>query len=161
MLFRSIGCEHLGCFIGGLAGYYVNPDGSYRIPENRDWVFSEWPATEVMNRAFDIIEVDERLQVTSWVFGGNMVIHHDLYMKVPFDPSITRGEDIDYLINARFLGYEFFLDNKLWIRHLPPPKTSPLWQRFREDLDRFIYTREKLKCQELFTGGFKIGRAHV
>jgi glycosyltransferase involved in cell wall biosynthesis len=144
---ENIGGEHLGRFIGGLAGYYVNPNGDYRIPPNRDSIFAEWPAVEYMNRAFDIIAGEERLQVTPWVFGGNMVIHRELYTKVAFDPHVTRGEDIDYLINAKFLGYDFFLDNTLWIRHLPPPKTAPLWRRFREDLDRFIYTREKLRSQ--------------
>jgi glycosyltransferase involved in cell wall biosynthesis len=145
---RVIGGEHRGRFVGGLAGYYVNRDGGYRVPENRDWIYSEWPAVSAMNEAFETIESGERLQVTPWVFGGNMVVHSDLYNKVAFDPCVTRGEDIDYLINSRFLGYDFFLDNQLWIRHLPPPKSAPLWRRFREDLDRFIYTREKLRSQE-------------
>jgi hypothetical protein len=154
---ENIGGEYRGRFVGGMAGYYVNADGSYRVPENRDWVFSEWPAAEAMNRAFDIIEAGERLQATPWVFGGNMVVHRDLFLRVAFDPNVTRGEDIDYLINAKFLGYDFFLDNTLWIRHLPPPKTAPPWRRFREDLDRFIYTREKLRTQEPVGGERAVG----
>lgn len=149
---ENIGREYRGRFVGGLAGYYVNSDGSYLLPPNREWVFAEWPAAEYMNRAFGIIESPERLQVTPWVFGGNMVIHRELFMKVAFDPHVPRGEDIDYLINARFFGFEFLLDNTLWIRHLPPPKTAPLWRRFREDLDRFLYTREKLRSQEPVPG---------
>jgi hypothetical protein len=145
---ENIGGEYHGRLIGGLAGYYVNPNGEYSVPENRDPVFSEWPSVENMNRAFDIIEGGERLKVTPWVFGGNMVVHRDLYMRVAFDPRVTRGEDIDYLVNAKFFDCDFMLDNTLWIRHLPPPKTAPLWRRFREDLDRFIYCREKLRSQE-------------
>ena len=145
---ENIGGEHRGRFIGGLAGYYVNRDGDYRLPENREWVFSEWPAVECMNRAFEIIPGRERLVVTPWVFGGNMVVHRELYRRVAFDPYVPRGEDIDYLVNAKFLGYDFLLDRTLWIRHLPPPKTAPLWRRFREDLDRFVYGREKLRRQE-------------
>lgn len=147
-----LGSEYRGRFVGGLAGYYVNPDGGYLLPRSADWVFAEWPAAEYMNRAFTIIEVGERLKPTPWVFGGNMCIHRELFTRVAFDPRVTRGEDIDYLINARFLGYDFFLDNTLWIRHFPPPKTAPLWRRFREDLDRFIYTREKLRSQEAVEG---------
>ncbi|MDI6829998.1 MAG: hypothetical protein QME88_01555 [Actinomycetota bacterium] len=144
---QNIGEDGGGGPILGIAGYYVNPDGSYRVPPNRDPVLAEWPAAERMNRAFDIIAGGERLKPTPWVFGGNMVIHRGLFMRVAFDPLVTRGEDIDYLVNARFLGHLFLLDNTLWIRHLPPPKTAPLWRRFREDLDRFIYSRAKLRCQ--------------
>lgn len=145
---ENIGSRHRGYFVGGMAGYYVNRDGGYLLPEQKDWVFSQWPAVEAMNRAFAVIEGGERLAEVPWVFGGNMIIHRELGLRVCFDPRITRGEDIDYLINARFLGYRFFLDRTLWIRHLPPPKRAPLWRRFREDLDRFVYTREKLRSQD-------------
>lgn len=145
---QNIGEEREGGLVLGIAGYYVNPDGGYRVPPNRDPVMTEWPAIECMNRAFDIIEGGERLKRTPWVFGGNMAIHRDLFKRVAFDPLVARGEDIDYLVNAKFLGHHFKLDNTLWIKHLPPPKTSPLWRRFREDLDRFIYSREKLRRQE-------------
>jgi hypothetical protein len=145
---ENIGGEYRGRPVVGLAGYYVNPNSDYRVPVNRDPVFAEWPAAEHMNRAFDIIAGGERLKVTPWVFGGNMVVHRDLFMCIAFDPRVTRGEDIDYLVNAKFFGHDFLLDNTLWIRHLPPPKTAPPWRRFREDLDRFIYSREKLRCQQ-------------
>ncbi|MEW6552869.1 MAG: hypothetical protein AB1384_01100 [Actinomycetota bacterium] len=144
---ENIGGEHDGRFVGGLAGYYVNANGDYRVPPNRDPVFAEWPAAEYMSRAFDIIAGGERLEVTPWVFGGNMVVHRDLFTRIAFDPNVTRGEDIDYLINAKFFGHDWLLDSTLWIRHLPPPKTAPLWRRFREDLDRFVYSREKLRRQ--------------
>jgi len=67
-----------------------------------------------------------------------MVIHKNLYQIVPFDPNIPRGEDIDYLINAKMFGFDFFLDNKLSIKHLPPQKTHSIWKRTREDIYRFI-----------------------
>ncbi|MDD3717948.1 MAG: hypothetical protein PHP28_04710 [Actinomycetota bacterium] len=144
---ENIGRERGGRPVFGIAGYYVNPNGSYRVPANRDPVFAEWPAAEYMNRAFDIIAGGERLKPTPWVFGGNMVVHRELFTRVAFDPNVTRGEDIDYLTSAKFFGHDFMLDNTLWIRHLPPPKTAPPWRRFREDLDRFIYSREKLRGQ--------------
>jgi hypothetical protein len=142
-----IGTEFQGRFVGGLAGVYVNADGSVFLPPQRDWVFSFWPSVESMNAAFRAIGEGEGLRVTPWVFGGNMVIHRELFMRVAFDPRVTRGEDIDYLINARMLGYRFFLHPGLRVRHLPPPKTAPLWRRFREDVDRFFYTREKISSR--------------
>ncbi len=145
---ENIGGEYRGSFIGGLAGVYINRDDNYRLPPNRDPVLAEWPAVEYMNKAFDIIDGGERLEVTPWVFGGNMVVHRELFTRVAFDPNVTRGEDIDYLLNAKFFGSDFLLDKELRIRHLPPPKTAPLWRRFREDLDRFIYSRAKLRAQK-------------
>ncbi len=152
---HSIGDVFESSFVWGLAGYYVNADGNYFLPENRDWVYSEWPAVKAMNEAFKIIESGDGLKITPWVFGGNMVIHRNLYTRLAFDPNITRGEDIDYLINARFLGYYFFLDSRLWIRHLAPVKTAPKWRRFREDVDRFLYTRAKLRSQNPELAGWR------
>jgi glycosyltransferase involved in cell wall biosynthesis len=154
---ENIGGEHKGRFIGGLAGVYVNADNNFLLPPNRDPVFAEWPAVEYMNRAFAVIDRGERLEVTPWVFGGNMVVHRELFIRVAFDPNVTRGEDIDYLVNAKFFGHDFLLDKELRIRHLPPPKTSPLWRRFREDLDRFIYSRAKLRAQQVGEGRCIVG----
>ena len=95
-----IGGEWKGGFVGGLAGYYVNPDGGYLVKEPQEWIWSEWPAAREMNRAFGIIEGGERLKPTTWVFGGNMVVHRRLYSRFAFDPHVRRGEDIDYLINC-------------------------------------------------------------
>ncbi|RJP29405.1 MAG: hypothetical protein C4536_11395 [Actinobacteria bacterium] len=149
---ENIGGEHRGRFVGGLAGVYINRDDSYLLPPNRDPVFAEWPAVEYMNRAFAIIAGGERLAVTPWVFGGNMVVHRELFTRVAFDPNVTRGEDIDYLVNAKFFGSDFLLDKELRIRHLPPPKTAPPWRRFREDMDRFVYSRAKLRAQRAGEG---------
>jgi len=154
---ENIGGEYRGRSVYGLAGVYVNADDYWRLPPNRDPVLAEWPAVEYMNRAFDIIAGGERLQTTPWVFGGNMVVHRELFTRVSFDPNVTRGEDIDYLVNAKFFGHDFLLDRELRIRHLPPPKTAPLWRRFREDLDRFIYSRAKLQGQEPGDGRRLVG----
>ena len=110
-----------------------------------------------MNRGFrEIIGKEPRLKKTPFVFGGNMVIHKKLFTKVPFDPDVTRGEDIDYLMNAKMFGYEFYLDNKLAIKHLPPPKPHPTWRRIREDILRFFYEREKIRKQREISGMRKI-----
>jgi hypothetical protein len=78
--------------------------------------------------------------------GGNMVFHRDLFRRVCFDPGITRGEDIDYLINARLEGIRWWFDPALTILHLPPRHLeTPAYQRTREDVLRFIYEREKLR----------------
>jgi hypothetical protein len=73
-----------------------------------------------------------------------------LFTRVCFDPGITRGEDIDYLINARLQGINWWFDPNLTILHLPPRQfETPLYQRTREDVFRFIYEREKLRLHGL------------
>ena len=74
-------------------------------------------------------------------------MHKELFHTVPFDPMITRGEDVDYVINSRMYGFSFFLDNTLSIKHLPEPKSHPRWRSMREDIYRFVYEKEKIASQ--------------
>ncbi|MHC1575958.1 MAG: glycosyltransferase family 2 protein [Methanosarcinaceae archaeon] len=144
-----IGNEHEGRFINAIAGYYLQPDGDYLVgvPDS-PWT-RYWNKNVCMNEAFEqVIGTSPRLKETPFVFGGNMVIHRDLFMKVPFDPMVPRGEDIDYLMNAKMFGHSFLLDNELAIKHLPPAKSYPTWKRVREDIYRFVYERAKLMSQK-------------
>jgi hypothetical protein len=136
-----------------VAGYYINPDNDFFINKEIDPWMTYWNKIDSMNRAFkEIISEPPRLKETPFVFGGNMVVHQDLFTQVPFDPSVTRGEDIDYLINARMFGYKFYLDNELSIKHDAPPKTHPTWRQVREDVLRFVFEKSKLEAQEPVPG---------
>ena len=148
-----IGKKAGGKTINAVAGYYLQPDGDYRIKKApRPWM-KAWGQYEAMNEAFDrVIGTEPRLKETPFVFGGNMVIHRNLFGAVPFDPNVTRGEDIDFLINARMFGFTFFLDNRLAIKHLPSPKTHPAWMQLRQDIYRFIYQRAKIESQKEVNG---------
>jgi len=150
--------EFIGRSIGGrtlnvVAGYYLQPDGGYHVKKPfRPWM-EYWDQYDRMNEAFDrIIGREPRLKETPFVFGGNMVIHRNLFTVVPFDPDVTRGEDIDFLINAKMFGFPFFMDNQLSIKHLPPPKTHPIWMQLRADIRRFIYERAKIERQKEIKG---------
>lgn len=148
-----IGKEAHGEKILAIAGYYINPDNDYLL--NREilpWM-TYWNKIECMNRAFkEIIAEEPRLKVTPFAFGGNLVLHKDLFTRIPFDPSVPRGEDIDFLINARMFGHKTYLDNLLSIKHMPPPKTSPKWEQVREDICRFVFEKKKLEGQEGYPG---------
>jgi hypothetical protein len=148
-----IGQEKHGDRILAIAGYYINPDGDFLL--NREilpWM-TYWNKIDCMNRAFKkIIAEEPRLKITPFAFGGNLVLHKDLFTHVPFDPSIPRGEDIDFLINARMFGYKTYLDNQLSIKHKAPPKTSPKWEQVREDIFRFVFEKRKLEGQEGYPG---------
>ncbi len=136
-------------FVGAVAGYYLRPDGDWRIKADKKPWMEYWDKLDRMNEAFEkIIGRGPRLKETPFVFGGNMVVHRKVFIRIPFDPFVTRGEDIDFLINMKIFGYRFFLDNTLSIRHLPPAKTYPIWKQLREDIYRFVLERAKLRDQE-------------
>jgi CRP-like cAMP-binding protein len=144
-----VGTRFMGQTIDGVAGYYVNAKGTYYddVPEEIHWM-TYWDRFGSKREAFDkIIPGEPRLKVTPFAFGGCMVIHRALFRTVPFDPRITRGEDTDYVLNARMYGFSFFLDNQLYVQHRPPSGHSPTWRRFREDIFRLLYSRAKIQGQ--------------
>lgn len=152
--FMSKAREFVGSSVDGnevnaVAGYYLQPDGNYLLKKSfRPWM-GYWDKYSKMDEAFErIIGTGPRLKETPFVFGGNMIIHRKLFTTVPFDPHVTRGEDIDFLINARMFGFNFYLDNQLSIKHLPPPKSHPTWMQLREDIYRFVYERSKIESQQ-------------
>jgi len=144
-----IGQEIGGEAVSAVAGYYLQPDGDYRLNKPFHPWMRYWDQVARMNEGFDqFISVGPRMKETPFVFGGNMVVHRRLFTVVPFDPFVPRGEDIDFLINAKMFGFHFFLDNQLSIKHLPPPKTHPTWRQLREDIFRFVFEREKITRQQ-------------
>ena len=144
-----IGSRFMGQTIDGVAGYYLNAKGTYYddVPEEIHWM-TYWDRFGSKREAFDkIIPGEPRLKLTPFAFGGCMVIHRSLFRTVPFDPRLTRGEDTDYVLNARMFGFNFFLDNQLSIQHRPPEKSHPTWLRFREDIFRLLYSKAKIDGQ--------------
>jgi hypothetical protein len=133
----------------GLAGIYRNADGGVLLPEpDAPWA-AFWPKMRWLNAALrELALTGPRLKPTYLGFGGNLALPAALGRRLPFDPAITRGEDTDYLLNARMFEIPFFLDHALSIIHLPPDKPHPTWLRLRQDLVRFCYTRLKLAQQE-------------
>jgi hypothetical protein len=141
------GREHGSQRILGLAGFYLNAGGDVLLPEDPrvSNIFQDKSA--IMNEGTRALQaVPHRLSLTPVAFGGNMIFHRDLFTHVGFDPGITRGEDIDYLINARLAGYRFWLDKELVITHLPPKAYHSFpYAKLTQDVYRFIYEREKLQ----------------
>lgn len=148
-----IGRPYGGRIVHAVAGYYLQPYGGYLVKKSfRPWM-RYWNQVEAMNETLRIlIESGPRLKPTPMALGGNFIIHRSLFMEVPFDPYITRGEDIDYVINSRVFGFNVFFDNQLSIKHLPPPSPHPTWKRLRQDVYRFIYEREKIRSLEEVSG---------
>lgn len=141
---QFIGSEHDGTFVGGVSGYYRHNDEPLLLPAGNEAWQRKWGGIESINRALENIGEGPRLKKTTFTCGGNMVIHREVFENVPHDPTIPRGEDIDYLMNARFLGYDFFLDNELWARGETRESCTPPWFDLRLDIIRFARERAKL-----------------
>ncbi len=137
-----VGREHTG-----VAGLYLDAHGDVMLPEGprTDNIFLDKNA--IMNEGTRALQATPgRLVPTPVALGGNMIFHRDLFTRVGFDPGITRGEDIDYLINARLAGRRFWLDKELLITHRPPEAYGALpYAKLAQDVYRFVYEREKLR----------------
>jgi hypothetical protein len=140
----------------GVTGLYLNANGGVLLPENPRTGNIFLDKSAVMNEGMRALQrTVGRLVDTPFAFGGNMVFHRDLLTRVGFDIGITRGEDIDYLINARLAGHCFWLDKELLVTHLPPKayNTHP-YARLAQDVARFIYEREKLGMANVYLAQF-------
>jgi hypothetical protein len=146
----------------GLAGLYENPQGEILATEPEgDWV-QFWPKIRWMNTGFTELAANgPHLKLTPLALGGNMAVGASLYRFLPFDPAVVRGEDIDYVINARIFQVPFFMDSHIRVVHDPPVKPHPLWRRLRQDLQRFWYTRQKLLFQDTTLNSMRVSPAEL
>ncbi|OYT43157.1 MAG: hypothetical protein B6U88_01770 [Candidatus Aenigmarchaeota archaeon ex4484_56] len=142
-------CEYIGKNINGnkilgKSGYYIDKNDNYKsINKSPKWK-KYWDKAEYLDEFYKKIRSRKRLHDTWIALGGNMIVNKELFFNVPFDPYIKRGEDIDYVFNAKYFKFKFVFDNKMVVKHIPP-KTSDYWRKMRMDIYRFIYEREKLK----------------
>ncbi len=141
------GTRYGGVRVDGVAGRYFYEWGSFYVRENEKDRESDrlFPRKQVFqNDSYKLFDLTPgRLVPTTITLGGNMVFTPELFRNVPFDPAVTRGEDIDYMINSMMLGYTWMMDKELRIDHFPPPCRNNA--KLQEDVIRFIYEREKIR----------------
>ncbi len=141
-----IGSKYRKKKLFGKTGYYKYKNTGYRLTQQSPKTRKLWLKETYINEALEkSIKSRQRLNETTMAFCGIMVLHSHLYRKIPFDPNISRGEDTDYLMNAKQFGFNFVLDKNLSILHSPAKKPIRYWEKHRQDIYRFIYVREKLK----------------
>jgi hypothetical protein len=142
----------------GLAGIYLDAAGDYRLKVSAEEAASTnrfIRKAALINAQFDsCLSSGRRLAETPLALGGNMVFPRRLFLEVSFDPGITRGEDIDYLINSRLFGGSWLMDTELSITHLPPkaapgdPLTTTPYGKLQRDVLRFVYERRKIRISQ-------------
>ena len=125
-------------------GYFYDRAGSPLADESRTGIEHRWWTKRAefnawMRRAL----AATRISRSNYVCGGCLALHARAYSRIPFDPFITRGEDLDYLFNLRLHGLDVWFDNRWSVRHLPPAveQRAP---RFMQDVYRWYYERAKL-----------------
>ncbi len=126
------------------SGFYVDQEGRHQTLEEPRWTDAFWRIADAYNQTLSIVDAPPRLKPSPVAFGGCLVLERDMYCNVSFDPWVVRGEDVDYVINARMHGGDVFLDGEWSIRHHPPQAPSAAIA-LRQDVYRFIYEHRKLE----------------
>ncbi|WP_172136476.1 glycosyltransferase [Adlercreutzia sp. ZJ473] len=125
-------------------GYYLNDQGSYLSKWEDKWYNRFWQQGRAFNAWISRAMQGPRLSRSNHVCGGCLAIHKEAFKRLAFDPWITRGEDLDYMLNLRMYGSDIWFDNRWVLRHLPP-ETQSEGDRFRQDIFRWIYEYRKLE----------------
>jgi len=126
------------------SGYYVDDQGRWQHHDPPHWANMFWRQRDAYNAALAIVMKPPRLQRAKIAFGGIMALHCEMYMSVSFDPWVSRGEDIDYVINVRMHGGDVFIDDEWSALHISPEPVSEA-VRFRQDVIRFVYEHRKIE----------------
>ena len=125
-------------------GHFVDAEGSHLADGGKRRFWERWwSKREEFNEWMSSALAGTRICRSNYVCGGCLAIHASAFSQVPFDPWITRGEDLDYLFNLRLSGLEMWFDNKWYVRHLPPA-TPDEPNRVLQDIYRWLYERAKL-----------------
>ena len=135
-----------GVKMDGKGGFYISKDGEIYEKNTAPWWQVSWNKSKLFQAVWEaIIESKDRFVESPVVLGGNLVLSRRLFERIPFDPLIPRGEDIDYLINARLSGFNILFDKHLKIKHLPLERTfSYRKEELKGDIERFLYERAKV-----------------
>jgi len=148
-----IGSTVDGAKVWGKGGIYIDENGKKYVDEQdkKSKEFDNWPKNRVLNQSMkDQAEAPGgRLVFCNAALGGNMITNRKIFLKVPYDINITRGEDDDYAMNAEYLGFTYLFDKKMIVRHLPPARDSLFWTRMGQDIKRFKYLREKVRIYKM------------
>lgn len=134
------------------SGYFLDVAGSPYADRSRPrWYDRFWSKSESFNLWMHHMLEGTRICRSNYVCGGCFCVAAEAFSNVPYDPQITRGEDLDYLINLRMYGYDVWFDNKWRVRHMPP-KAPSYAARFLQDVYRWTYEVTKLEASHRIIG---------
>lgn len=127
------------------SGFFIDRfDSPYAEPSDA-WSEKYWSKGVDFNRVMERAQTSpSRITRSNHLCGGCCALHAEAYSRVPFDPYITRGEDLDYVLNLRALGLDAWFDNAWYVRAQPPEEMAPTPSIFMQDVHRWLYEYRKL-----------------
>ncbi len=126
-------------------GPYLTESDSILLERSRSPHVAYWNVIDVMNETFRRYIVDSPgMKETPFAIMGNIAVHRDFFTRIPLDPPMQRGEDMDWVMNSHIFGQRFIMDTDLLIKHAPAPRPYPTWRPMREDIYRFRYQQAKI-----------------
>lgn len=126
------------------SGFFFDANNSYFAPDSVPFYDKAWSQAKAFNDWMRQAQMSARISRSNYLCGGLMALHYEAYTRVPFDPFIARGEDQDYLFNLKMQNIIVWFDNRWSIKHLPPETTDDS-ERFKQNVYRWVYEKEKLK----------------
>ncbi len=133
-------------------GYFLNQDDSpYATAVSPAWYDRWWNKRPLFNMWMNRALNTTRISRSNILTGGCFSLHAEAFTRVGFDPYITRGEDLDYLLDLRMYGFDVWFDNQWCVVHRPP-NTPSRAGRFEQDVYRWIYQQEKLRTANTIIG---------
>ncbi|HJA28620.1 MAG TPA: hypothetical protein IAA15_03465 [Candidatus Olsenella pullicola] len=127
------------------SGFFVDAlDSPYAEPSDQ-WSEKYWTKAAEFNKVMERAQTSaNRITRSNHLCGGCCALHAAAYTRVPFDPYITRGEDLDYVLNLRASGMDAWFDNEWFVRAQPPEEPAPVPSTFMQDVYRWLYEYRKL-----------------
>ena len=127
------------------SGFYVDENDSPYANPTTEWSERYWTKAEEFNKVMERAQQSStRITRSNHLCGGCCALHASAFTRVPFDPYITRGEDLDYLLNLRANGLDVWFDNEWFVRAQTPEEPAPVPSTFMQDVYRWLYEYRKL-----------------
>jgi hypothetical protein len=156
---EKINSEFEGKPILAYCGPYLTAKGTIYLDRGTNPHVVYWNVIDNMNEMFRKYIVDSPImKETPFAIMGNIAVHRDFYTRIPLDPPLRRGEDMDWVMNSHIMGQRFIMDSELLIKHCPPPRPYPTWRPMREDIYRFRYQQAKITNSKTGYGYHKLDR---
>ena len=126
------------------SGFFVDQkDSPYPRPTTA-WSERYWSKAGEFNKVMERMQSAQRFSRSNHMCGGCCALHAEAFSRVPFDPYITRGEDLDYVFDLRANGLDVWFDNAWFVRSQPPAEKASGPSLFMQDTYRWLYEYRKL-----------------
>lgn len=126
------------------SGYFTDEFDSPYAEPSEEWTERFWSKAADFNRVMERAQTAARISRSHHLCGGCCALHAEAFTRVPFDPYITRGEDLDYVLNLRAHGLDVWFDNLWSVRANPREETATASSHFMQDVYRWFYEYRKI-----------------